>query len=85
MIEMIIYTAPTDYVMQNGSLTISKTHSTNCISIPIISDALEEQDMECFIASFSSVSSDFILAASVATICINEGIKICLAYATLCI
>jgi hypothetical protein len=65
--------APTDYVIQSGSLTISETNTTGCVSISIISDEIAEPDMECFIVSFSSTYSYIILAPSVATICINEG------------
>ena len=68
-----LYSAPTDYVAQSGTLTISYINSSDCIYIPIIADVVEEQDMECFILSFTSTSPGLILAPGIATICINEG------------
>ena len=68
------YAAPLDYVMQSGSLTISETQTTDCLSLPIVADAIEEPDMECFIVILSSTASGLMLAPSVATVCINEGV-----------
>ena len=59
--------------MQSGSLDISETSLSQCVSVPIVADAVEETDMECFIVSFSSNSSGLLLSPSVATVCINEG------------
>lgn len=74
MFVCCIYTAPGDYVAQSGSLMISQSNTSECVSISIVSDSLQEQDRECFIVNFNSISSDFILKApSVATICINDG------------
>ena len=68
-----LFVAPTDYVTQTGSLTISGARAAECISIPILADGIDEPDMECFAASISSTSPGLLLNPSVATICINEG------------
>ena len=68
-----LFVAPTDYVTQTGSLTISGARATECVSIPILADGIDEPDMECFAASISSTSPGLLLNPSVATICINEG------------
>lgn len=68
------YTAPGDYTAQSGSFAISSSTTSECISISIISDLVQESGQECFIVNFFSSSSDFTLKApSVATICISDG------------
>ncbi|CAI8052979.1 Extracellular matrix protein 3, partial [Geodia barretti] len=65
--------APLDYVMQSGSLTISEAQTSDCLSISIVADVVEEPDMECFVVRFSSTASGLNLSPSIATVCINEG------------
>ena len=66
--------ASSDYAEQSGSFTISETSTSECISISIVSDSVEEPEMECLIVNFTSNSADFNLKApSVATICIRDG------------
>ena len=40
-----------------------------------MADVVEEPDMECFIVRFSSTASGLILSPSIATVCINEGLR----------
>ena len=66
-------TATSDYVTVSGSVEISETETSQCVSVSIVPDSLVEGE-ECFLLSFSSSSSDFILKSpSVATICIRDG------------
>ena len=61
--------------MESGSLEISESQTSECVSVVIVADVLEEPDMECFIVSFSSAStSGLVLSPSVATVCINDGV-----------
>ena len=60
--------------MESGTFTISETQTSNCLSISIVADTVEEPDMECFIVRFSSTASGLTLAPNIATICIHEGI-----------
>ena len=58
----------------SGSIALSETSTSECISIFVISDSVAEIEIECFIVEFFTTSSDFILKApSVATICIEDG------------
>ena len=61
--------------MQSGSLTISEAQTSDCLSISIVADVVEEPDMECFVVRFSSTASGLILSPSIATVCINEGLR----------
>ena len=66
--------ASSDYVEQSGSFTISEASTSECISISILSDSIEEPGMECLIVNFTANSADFNLKApSIATICIVDG------------
>ena len=65
--------APNDYTEVTGSVTLSETTPTDCISVTITSDSVVE-GVECFIVSFSSNNIQFTLKApSVATVCIQDG------------
>ena len=58
----------------SGSLVISQSNTSQCLSVSIVSDSVVETDVECFIVSFSSSTSDFnLMRPGVATICISDG------------
>ena len=66
--------ASTDYMAQNGTFLLSQFTTSQCITVPIISDTVDEPDQECFIFSISSASSNSQLniAPNEATICIHD-------------
>ena len=54
-------------------MVISESQSSQCVSVSITSDSVEE-GQECFLVSFSSSSAGFTLQSpSVATVCIEDG------------
>ena len=65
--------APSDYVAVSGSVEISESQTSQCVTVSIVTDSVEEGE-ECFLVSFSSSSFDFTLQSpSVATVCIRDG------------
>ena len=70
----VLLLATLDYETSSGSFAISESNTSQCLSVSIVSDSVVETDQECFIVTFSSSASDFILQApSIATICISDG------------
>ena len=59
---------------QSGTFQLSQSTTSQCIAIPIISDTVDEPDLECFIFSISSATSNTQLniAPIEATICIHD-------------
>ena len=69
----IIFIETDDYGAVSGSVEISESEMSKCVSVSIVSDSVEEGE-ECFLVSFSSSSSDFTLQTpSIATVCITDG------------
>ena len=67
------FKAPSGYVAVSGSVEISESQTSQCVSVSIVTDSVEEGE-ECFLVSFSSSSFDFTLQSpSVATVCIRDG------------
>ena len=70
-------TAPEDFTDTSGTLSISEDGSVECVSITVVNDDEDEEDMECFTFSISttSTSEDVVLEITQATICIidNDG------------
>ncbi|CAI8052161.1 Adhesion G-protein coupled receptor V1, partial [Geodia barretti] len=65
--------APSDYVAVSGSVEISESQTSQCVTVSIVTDSVEEGE-ECFLVSFSSSSSDFTLQSpSVAAVCIRDA------------
>ena len=46
---LTLYTAPSDYIVTEGSLSISEDDSVQCVSIAIVNDSQDEQAQECFL------------------------------------
>ena len=73
-----IYTAPSDYTITEGSLSISEEDSVQCVSIAIVNDSEDEQDQECFLFDISTDYTDTLLLENIqATICIEDDDGIC--------
>ena len=73
---MVCFTAPGDFMEGSGSLTVTEDGSVECVSITIVNDIEDEEDMECFAFSISTTASGSVsLDISLATICIldNDG------------
>ena len=65
-------TAPNDYTSRTGSFYIDDGTSSQCYSISIVSDSVDEEE-ECFVVSISTSSSRGLkVNPQVATVCIND-------------
>lgn len=62
-----------DFVESSGSLTITEDGSVECISITIVDDIEDEEEMECFAFSISTTTESVTLDISQATICISDN------------
>jgi len=68
----LLLTAPNDYTSRTGNFYIDDGTSSQCYSISIVSDSVDEEE-ECFIVSISTSSSrGLTVNPRAATVCIND-------------
>ena len=71
---MFCFIAPSDFTRVSGTLTVSDSSTSQCVTITVVDDDEDEDTRECFAlvmstSSFSSVS----LKPAQATICIFDN------------
>jgi len=73
--ESLPTAAPDDFIAQTGTFQMTSSAMIQCISIPVISDGVDESDQECFTVSISQASGTLNLTISpeLATVCITDA------------
>ena len=75
MPSSLLNTAPGDFIAQTGTLQVTSSATIQCISIPVISDGVDESDQECFTVSISEASGalNLTITPALATVCITDA------------
>ena len=71
-IMLIFFSAPDDFTDKSGIFTFTNTTLTQCVSIVIVDDTVNENSNECFIMTLSR-ANDSVANSNVATVCITDN------------
>ena len=73
--ESLPTAAPDDFIAQTGTFQMTSSAMIQCISIPVISDGVDESDQECFAVSISEATGlvNLTITPELATVCITDS------------